>query len=191
MATDQALATDDQPDSLALPIADVFTKHAHVCRRFALRIVHDPHLADDVVQEVFEATVRHPERYDEGRGTQLAWLLALTHHKAVDVVRWHHRHTRLDTSGDAMIDLVDRVPTPDDVAWLAVERERIIAGLAQLRPGDREVLVLAYFGGYSQTEIARRTGLPLGTVKGRTRNGIKLMRGLLADVDPRALTANA
>jgi RNA polymerase sigma-70 factor (ECF subfamily) len=171
---------DDHDRDNASTLDLLYLEHADRCYRFALRIVRDRDLAHDVVQEVFEALVRQPERFRAELGSQLGWLLTLTHHKAVDLVRWHQRHARLDSGDHALAELLDPAPTPEDAAGVTDDRERVLAALQQLRPGEREVLVLAHFGGYSQHEIAERTGLPLGTVKGRTRSAMRWMRVFLA-----------
>jgi RNA polymerase sigma-70 factor (ECF subfamily) len=154
------------------------------CYQLALHIVRDRDLAHDVVQDVFEALVRQPDRFVPARGTALAWLMTLTHNKAVDLVRWRQRHTRLDFSDDGLTDLPGLGPTPDDVASRAEDRDRVHAALRQLKAAELEVLVLAHFSGYSQPEIARHTGLPLGTVKGRTRSALRWMRTYLAMIEP-------
>jgi RNA polymerase sigma factor (sigma-70 family) len=169
---------------VVVSIEKLFAEHAEICRRVARRIVHDASLADDIVQEAFEAAILHPQRYDPDRGSVLTWLMTLTHHKAVDLVRWRQRHTRLDTTSDGLAAVIDPLPSPEEQASIAGEREAVIAGLANLAYDEREILVLAYFGGYSQSEIAGLKGLPLGTVKSRTRRSFRLMREQLDGLGP-------
>jgi RNA polymerase sigma factor (sigma-70 family) len=157
-----------------------FRVYRRRCYGVAVQIVRDPELAHDVVQDVFEAVVSQPEAFLPERGSLLTWLTTLTHHKAVDLVRWHQRHTRLDFPDDGLSDLATQEWAPEDEAWLAEERTRVIAALRKLAVPEREVLMLAHFAGYSQQEIAHRMGLPLGTVKSRTRIAMTRMRGYLS-----------
>lgn len=124
--------------------------------------------------------LRHPERFDPERGTLPTWLMTVTHHKAVDTVRWVHRRTWLDTSSEAIPEAcIDSSPTPDESACLREARAEVRAALECLKPSEREVLLLAYFGGCTQTQIARRLGLPLGTIKSRTLSGLRHLRAAL------------
>jgi RNA polymerase sigma factor (sigma-70 family) len=140
--------------------------------------VRDTHLAEDVVQEVFGAVWAGAASYDPRRGTTRTWLLGLTHHKAVDAVRRHHRHA----GRVAAITSLDSVAAQTDVeqdVWRATRGRHVLAALAVLTKVQREVLVLAYFGAYTQIEIAELTGIPLGTVKTRTLAALRRLRAHL------------
>jgi RNA polymerase sigma-70 factor (ECF subfamily) len=163
-----------------IDLAGLYQDYGPRCYALALRILGDRHLAEDAVQNVFETLARRPDGYEPERGSLDAWLLTVTHHKAVDMVRWRHRRTCHDLPDDVLDRLADRAPTPDEAARIREDQGRVVAALSELNVGEREVLILAYFGGYSHAEIARRTGLPLGTVKARTRKGMQRMRDLLA-----------
>lgn len=134
----------------------------------ARRLLGDHGLAEDVVQEVFLACWRNPAAYDPGRGTFGSWLLAMVHHKAVDAVRREEsQRRRLAAVGEWVAahaasspDVADDVA--DRMAGLQVRR-----ALEKLPAGQREAIVLTYWGGYTQLQIAERTGVPLGTVKTR------------------------
>jgi RNA polymerase sigma factor (sigma-70 family) len=174
------VSTDGRPPdncrAVLLSVDSVYRQHAVDCYRFALHIVRDRDLAHDVVQDVFESLVRDPGRFEPERGALLTWLMTLTHHKAVDLLRWRHRHVRLDLGDAPLVELADPAVSPEDATWCQIEREKVLVALGYLNPAEREVLVLAHFGGFTQTEIARRTGLPLGTVKSRTRGGLRRLR---------------
>jgi RNA polymerase sigma factor (sigma-70 family) len=157
-------------------IEAVYREYGGNCYRLALRLVRDPDLAHDVVQNVFESLARQPDRFQPDRGTLLTWLLTLTHHKAVDLIRWQRSRTRNDTTDDCLVELYTQQPGPEQAATTSDDRARVLAALRRLIPAERELLVLAYFGGYTQREIAERTGLPLGTVKGRTVSAMRHMR---------------
>lgn len=144
----------------------------------ARRILADHALAEDVVQEAFLAHWRNPAAFDPGRGSFGPWLLALVHHKAVDAIRREEsQRRRLDAVGEFAVatdaeqarDVADEVS--DRMAGLQVRRV-----LEKLPAGQREAMVLAYWGGYSQRQIAQRTGVPLGTVKARMLAATRRLR---------------
>jgi RNA polymerase sigma factor (sigma-70 family) len=154
------------------------------CFDVALRIVRDRHLAEDVVQEVFETLCRHPDSYDPERGTLSAWLMTVTHHRAVSLVRWRHGRTRLDAGEDGTTGLVDSAPTVEEFVVLIEDGDRVRAALLDLPAIQREVLLLAYFYDCTQRDIARRIGIPLGTVKSRTLHGLRRLQQQLEAPSP-------
>jgi RNA polymerase sigma-70 factor (ECF subfamily) len=169
------------------PVADsVAELDSYTGRALALarRIVVDPQLAEDVVQEAFLAYWRNPAAFDAARGAFGSWLLALVHHKAVDAVRREtSQRRRLDAAAEEM-----DAETVFDLADAVADRlgdARVRKALEALPTVQREALVLAYWGGYTQREIALRTGAPLGTVKTRMLGGMRrLQAGLTAVVPP-------
>jgi RNA polymerase sigma factor (sigma-70 family) len=145
------------------------------CYRVAKRIIADPQLAEDVVQNVFLAVWRGDAVFDATRGSTRSWLLTITHHKAVDAVRLHDRHGRRAATADALT----WIPAEDDVekeGWHQVRRAHVVAALGGLSDVQREVIMLAYFGGYTQVEIAALTNSALGTVKTRTLSALRHLR---------------
>lgn len=156
----------------------------------ARRVVVDAGMAEDVVQEAFLAYWRNPAAYDTARGSFRTWFLALVHHKAVDAVR-HESSLRRRADALAERSAHDVV---DDLADGVADRlaaSGIPAALRALPPVQREVLVLAYWGGYTQREIAARTGTPLGTVKTRMLTGMRRMQAGLAAVSADVLPVAA
>lgn len=150
----------------------------------ARRIVVDHRLAEEVVQEVFLAAWRRPQGFDPRRGSLSAWLLAMVHHKAVDVVR-HEQAARRRMPRDRLGSVVGRGELAADAADQACDRvadSRVRAALLTLPLAQRESLVLAYWGGYTQRQIAALTCTPLGTVKTRMRVGMQRLSRLLADL---------
>jgi RNA polymerase sigma factor (sigma-70 family) len=132
----------------------------------AVRIVRDRDLAADVVQDAFLAVWKQASRFDARRGQPSTWILTLTHHKAVDLVRREDRR-RAEPLDEARGG-ADPAPSVEERAWLGVTREQVRTALRRLPDPHREVLELAYFDGYTQVELAERLALPLGTVKSRT-----------------------
>jgi RNA polymerase sigma factor (sigma-70 family) len=164
----------------AVALEELYDRHGGACYGLARRVVTDEQLAQDVVQEVFLAIWRGAATYDGSRGTLSTWLYALTHHKSVDAVRRAQRHSGRRASEDALITEPDPSPGVDEQALASVRRDQVRAALADLPEPQRRALMLAYFGGYSQSEIAALTGIPLGTVKTRT---LAALRRLRADLD--------
>jgi RNA polymerase sigma-70 factor (ECF subfamily) len=121
---------------------------------------------------------RQASSFDSRRGQPSTWILTLTHHKAVDTVRREQRR-RADSLEDAA-DMGDTGPPVDEQAWQGVAREQVRRAMARLPDPQREVLELAYFAGYTQSELAERLALPIGTVKSRTFAAMSSLRQLLA-----------
>jgi RNA polymerase sigma-70 factor (ECF subfamily) len=149
----------------------------------ARRILADDVLAEDVLQEVFLAVWRDPAAFDRSRGSVASWLLTMVHHKAVDAVRREESHRRRQARAEE--DLARSVPTAardveDEVLARGVS-ERVRVVLDGLPAPQREALTLAYYGGYTQREVAALTGAPLGTVKTRMLAGMRSLREELSE----------
>ncbi|MCD2196650.1 sigma-70 family RNA polymerase sigma factor [Actinomycetospora endophytica] len=157
---------------------DRFSRRAYSLAR---RVCVDEALAEDVVQEVFLLVWRHPERYDPARGSVSAWLMTMVHHRAVDAVRreaTRRRHTvPPGEEGDEWN--LPSGPGADEAALDAVVAGHVREALAALPAEQREALTLAYFGGFTQREVASIAGIPLGTVKSRMFTAVRTLRGLL------------
>jgi RNA polymerase sigma-70 factor (ECF subfamily) len=160
-------------------LATLYDRYGAVCYGLARRVVVDEHLAADVVQDAFLTVWREADRFDRSRGSVRAWLLTVTHHRAVDVVRRENRHRALRAS----VDLLEGTPAVDagvaEQVATADEAVSVRQALARLPEPQREALLLAYFGGHTQNEIARLTGTPLGTVKTRMLAGMRKLRDAL------------
>jgi RNA polymerase sigma factor (sigma-70 family) len=174
------LAGPDQGRT-AEPLAELLDRWTGPALSLARRVVADDRIAEDVVQEAFLAYWRNPGAFASARGSFGAWFLSLVHHKAVDAVR-HEASLRRRTDADAE----DRARTDEhgapDVAELVADRmgdARVRRALEELPEAQREALVLAYWGGYTQREIAARTGAPLGTVKTRMFAGMRRLQQVL------------
>ncbi len=175
------VALVSQRDGKALDT--IYTRYGRACYSLSRRIVNDDSLAQDVVQEVFLALWRGAGRYDPARGGFSTWLLTLTHHKAVDLVRREENLRKRRTTADVLEARVSEGPQVHDEAWSSLRQERVRAALQTLPAPQREALALAYFGGYTQREIAGLTGTPLGTVKTRMLAGMRRMRDQLVGLN--------
>ena len=140
-----------------------------------LRVLVDRSQSEEVLQEVFLEVWQSAGRFAPNRGQGRSWILTIAHRRAVDRVR----SAQASTDRDVRVGLRDLDVAHDGVAEqveLKIEGERVAAALSSLPEAQREALTLAYFGGYSQSEIAALVGAPLGTVKTRMRDGLSRLR---------------
>lgn len=158
-----------------------YDRFGRVVYGLVLRVVRNAEVAEEATQEAFLAVWRTADEYRASRGSARAWLLTIAHRRAVDRVRYEQRRVAgnepLDEATQAQIREI--IPSAEDEAWVVFERERLVRALAQIPDAERELIELAYFDGYTQSELAERLGLPLGTVKRRTFTGLRRLRGLL------------
>lgn len=159
-------------------LAELYDRFGRVAYGVALRILRDEKLAEDAVQEGFLAVWRSADRFMPERGKASTWVLTLVHRRAVDLVRREDRRR-----AEALTDDVEPAASgsAEEDAWLRFERERVQAALRQLPDQQREALELAYYGGFSQSELAERLGQPVGTIKSRMFTGLARLRELLAE----------
>ena len=157
----------------------LYERYGRACYSLARRILVDEQLAQDAVQEVFLTVWRDASRFDAARGGFSSWLLSMTHHKAVDAVRREENLRKRRTTDDTLEVRADEAPPVDDAVWSLLRRQRVREVLQTLPEPQREALTLAYFGGYTQREIAGLTSTPLGTVKTRMLAGMRRMAGSL------------
>jgi RNA polymerase sigma-70 factor (ECF subfamily) len=158
-------------------LAELYDRYGRTAYGLALRILRDQTLAEDAVQEAFLAVWRTASRFVPERGRASTWILTLVHRRAVDAVRREQRR-RTDSLERAEEPAVEGV---EEDAWLHFQRERVQAALSRLPDAQREALELAYYGGFSQSELAERLGQPLGTIKSRMFGGLSRMRELLGE----------
>ena len=182
---DKALvALVTQGDAAALEA--LYGRYGRACYGLARRILADDQFAQDCVQEVFLTVWRDASRYDPDRGGFSTWLLSMTHHKAVDAVRREENVRKRRTGADVLEHRESEGPTVEDEVWTGLRGDRVRAALLTLPLPQREALTLAYFGGYTQREIAGLTATPLGTVKTRMLMGMRRLRTGLDGLAPGA-----
>jgi len=162
----------------------LYDRHAARAYGLAVHVTNDRSLAEDAVQEAFLSLWRSAASFDVQRASVRTWLMSITHHRAVDIVRRRRQPTMT-------IDLLADAPTtepglrePDlwPLVALRMDSQSVRTALASIAEPQRVALQLAYFGGLTQTEIATRTGVPLGTVKSRVRLGLARLAAML-DID--------
>jgi RNA polymerase sigma factor (sigma-70 family) len=170
---EELLAAIARGDERAL--AALYDRFGRVAYGLALRILRDPALAQDAVQDAFLGAWRTAASFDERRGNAQTWLLTLVHRRAVDVVR---REERRHTEPLDDVPVASRQSTEEE-ASVREQRRAVQSALAQLPSDQREALELSYYGGLTQSELAARLGIPLGTVKSRVFAALANLRGLL------------
>jgi len=158
-------------------LAELYDRYGRPAYGLALRVLRDEALAEDAVQEAFLAIWRTASRFVPERGKASTWILTLVHRRAVDLVRREERR-RADTLENAPEPSGDAV---DEEAWLRLQRERVQDALRRLPDQQREAIELAYYGGFTQAELAERLGQPLGTIKSRMFMGLARLRELLGE----------
>jgi RNA polymerase sigma factor (sigma-70 family) len=171
---DRALiAMVSEGDGRALEV--LYSRYGKACYSLARRILVDEQYAQDCVQEVFLTIWRDCSKFDPAKGGFASWLLSMTHHKAVDAVRREETVRKRRAAPEALEETVSTLDVDEEV-WSSLRGERVRAALQALPQVQREALTLAYFGGYTQREIAGLTDTPLGTVKTRMLAGMQRMR---------------
>jgi RNA polymerase sigma-70 factor (ECF subfamily) len=159
----------------------VFDRHADAAFSLAYRMCGRHTMAQDVVQEAFLSLWRSGARYDRARGSVRTWILGVVRNRTIDLFRRDTVRAGRDVSAEGV---VDRIPSVEDVAQDAQRREdaRDVRGaMGELPPDQRQVIELAYFGGFSHSQIAEMLDVPPGTVKGRMRLGLTKLRVALSD----------
>ncbi len=160
----------------------LYERYGRAAYSLARRILTEETLAQDVVQEVFLSLWRDARRFDAGRGTVATYLLSMTHHRAVDVVRREENLRRWRTSDEGLELEADPKVRVEDEVLTSERRAEVRSALQELPAAQREALLLAYFGGYTQREVAALVGVPLGTVKTRMAAGMRKMKEALREV---------
>ncbi len=159
-------------------LAEVYDRFGGVAYGLALRIVRDSSLADDAVQEGFLAVWRSAPRFVPERARASTWILTLVHRRAVDLVRRQERRRAEPLAEGFEAGAGD---SAEEAALRGFERGRIQEALRRLPDQQREALELAYYGGFTQSELAERLGQPVGTIKSRMFNGLGRLRELLSE----------
>jgi RNA polymerase sigma-70 factor (ECF subfamily) len=160
-------------------LAELYDRIGRIAYGLALRVLRDERYAEDAVQEAFLQVWRSAATFRAERAKASTWVLTLVHRRAVDLVRREERRQAEPLGEEAAS--AEAVERTEEAAWLRFERERVQSALKQLPDVQREALELAYYGGFSQSELAERLGVPLGTIKSRMFAGLARLRELLDD----------
>ena len=172
---EQVLEAVGRGDNDAL--GELYDRYGRLAFRLAFRILRDRTLAEDAVQEAFLALWRSSDAYKRERAKPSTWILTVVHRRAVDLVRKEERRR-----GETLESAPEPATGPADEDVVLRDRRAAVQAALTALPGDqRQALELAYYGGLTQSELAERLGVPLGTVKSRMFAGLGRLRELLAE----------
>lgn len=157
----------------------LYDRYSGLAYTLAFRVLNDAGAAEDVVQEAFLSVWRRASTYRSDRGSLRTWVCSIVHHRALDRLRGRAGGARRDVALEHAPMAVTSVSDTWDKVADVLARDTVRRALDQLSVEQRETIELAYFGGYSQTEISDLMRVPLGTVKGRTRLALRKLRGVL------------
>lgn len=159
-----------------------YDRHGGVAYSLAYRIVGEKAAAEDVTQEAFISVWRSGARFDRTRGSVRSWMLSIVRNRAIDALRSRAgKAPKLTFDDDAVLEQRPSGELTEEEAMRRETATEIRGALGELPGEQSKVIELAYFGGFSQSEISRMLGVPLGTVKGRMRLGLEKIRGELAE----------
>ena len=164
-------------------LEELYTRYSSPVFSLARFMLRQEALAEEATQDIFLNIWLKASSYNAERGEPRAWIMSVAHHKVIDIIRSRRRNiTMTDPKDYETLDLLpaNQMSTAEE-AELNLERDRIRKALSVLPPAQKEVIVLAYFQGLSQSEIAEKLGQPLGTVKTRVRLAMQKLRAELEE----------
>lgn len=155
-------------------MSELYDRYSRIVYAVALRVLQDAAAAEDILQDVFLQLWRNPDAFDASRGNLAAWLAVIARHRSIDRLR--KRRPEIDIEDC----IVAGGPDLRDETERALLVEKVRTALAEMNPDQRGLLELAFFQGLTHSEIAEKTGQPLGTIKTRIRSGLKYLRAKFA-----------
>lgn len=151
-------------------MSELYDRYAKVVYAVALRVLQDAAAAEDILQDVFLQLWRNPDAFDASRGSLPAWLAVISRHRSIDRLRKRRPETDIEDC------VIAGGPDLREEAERTLVIEKVRSVLGEMNPDQRKVLELAFFQGLTHTEIADKTGEPLGTIKTRIRSGLRQLR---------------
>lgn len=161
-------------------LSELYDRYQALMYGLAMRITNDVQMAQDAVQEAFVGVWRNAARYSAARASVRTWILSITHHRAIDLIRRRRATVALPDGTETVAEALTVPDVWPEVAR-SVDADAVRGAIAQLPEAQRQAIELAYFEGLTQVEIAERTQSPLGTIKSRVRLGLLTMRRHLED----------
>ena len=156
-------------------LAELYDRYGAPAYSLARRVLRDAALAEDAVQEAFLLVWRGADRFMPERAKASTWIMTIVHRRAVDLVRREQRRRT-----DQLPDVLPATDTPaDEAVWLRLEREHVQRALRELPDQQRETLELAYYGGFTQSELAELLGRPIGTIKSQMHTALGNLRRIV------------
>ena len=171
-------------DGAVWAMESLYQRYSRILYSLAYRMVADHQLAEDLLQDAFLAVWRRATSYSPQTGAVRNWLISILHHRTIDHLRRIRRHSTIHEAPLEGIELDGSIASPDvwDEAWQSVKSSQVRAALMKIPTEQRLVIELAYFQGWTHTEIAEGTKIPLGTVKARMRLGLIHLKQILAQM---------
>jgi len=162
----------------------LYLRYSRILYSLAYRMVADHQVAEDLLQDAFLAVWRRATSYSPQTGAARSWLLSILHHRTIDYLRKVRRQSTIQEASLEEIELHESIAYPDtwDEAWQSVKSSHVRAALMQIPTEQRLVIELAYFEGWTHTEIAEGAQIPLGTVKARMRLGLLHLKQILIEM---------
>src|SRR5438477_3313560 len=159
----------------------LYQRYSRILYSLVYRMVADHQVAEDLLQEAFLAVWRHATSYSPQSGAVRSWLVSIVHHRTIDYLRTVRRRSTMKQATWEEVELDERTAFPDvwDEAWRSVQSAQVRAALKNIPTEQRMVIELAYFSGWTHSEIAEGCQIPLGTVKARMRLGLSHLKRIL------------
>jgi RNA polymerase sigma-70 factor, ECF subfamily len=179
LADEDLMARVSEGDAQAFEV--IFDRHADAAFSLAYRMCGRRSMAEDVVQDAFLSLWRSGARYDRTRGSVRSWVLRVVHNRAIDAFRRETVRSSRDVQDEGVAERIASAERTETEAERHDEAQQVRSALGELPADQRQVIELAFFGGFSHSQIAEMLKLPTGTVKGRMRLGLTKMRISLGD----------
>ena len=191
MQTTRDAETQNEPSDEALLNAiaggavwamdSLYQRYSRILYSLAYRMVADHQVAEDLLQDAFLAVWRRATTYSPQSGAARSWLISIMHHRTIDYLRRVRRRSTIQEAPLEELELHESIAHPDawDAAWQSVKSSHVRAALMQIPTEQRMVIELAYFQGWTHSEIAAGTQIPLGTIKARMRLGLLHLKQVL------------
>ena len=178
--SDEALL-DAIAGGAAWAMESLYQRYSRILYSLAYRMVADHQVAEDLLQDAFMAVWKRSTSYSTQAGTARSWLISILHHRAIDYLRKVRRRSVIQEAPLEELEFEETVAIPDvwDEAWRNLQNSQVRAALLRIAPEQRLVIELAYFQGWTHSEIAEGTQTPLGTVKARMRLGLQHLKRIL------------
>lgn len=159
----------------------LYHRYSRILYSLAYRMVADHQVAEDLLQDAFMAVWRRATTYSPQAGAVRSWLISILHHRTIDYLRRVHRRSIIQEAPLEELELHENIAHPDawDAAWQSVKSSHVRAALMKIPAEQRLVIELAYFQGWTHSEIAEGTQIPLGTIKARMRLGLIHLKQVL------------
>jgi RNA polymerase sigma-70 factor (ECF subfamily) len=179
LADEELMARVYEGDTRAFEV--IFDRHAGIAFSLAYRMCGRRPLAEEIVQEAFMSLWRSTARYDPNRGSVRSWVLRVVHNRTIDAFRRELSSSSNDVSDEWISEALPARERTEDEVERRSDARLVRSALERLPADQRQVIELAYFGGFSHAQIAKALGLPAGTVKGRMRLGLNKLRIALGE----------